>query len=223
MIQSWFYHHKTGKRVYINMPDDVWPNKFRDFAQTITRNHEKITDHFGINEAAKEVGVKYETAKRYLEILEDHDIIKHSPTLKEDSYILACTPEEEVRANRESNSSQLAAGAFAKVKRVAQNLPRIAARTRELQRRKEIFSKRFWFFGDVPPPPPPFPLVSPDSAMKLMFPEKSDGDKTGRKKMENEEGLEKMKRELNERYKKLRREKEIRRELTEEFERLANL
>jgi hypothetical protein len=122
----WFYHYKMEKRVYIKIPDDVWPDKFKQFAETVTRYHEKITDHFGVNQVAKEVVVKYETAKRYLEILKDYGIVKHSPTLREDSYILACTPEEEAQAERESNASQLAARAFTIAKRVAWNRPLVA-------------------------------------------------------------------------------------------------
>lgn len=186
MSRIWFYHYKMRKRVYVEI-GDVWPNKFKSFAEIITIHHEKITDHFGINQAAKEAGIEYETAKGYLKVLEEHGIIKHSPTLKEDSYILACTPEEEVRAKRESNSSQLAAGVFTKVKQIAQKRPYIAARARELQRIKEIFNERF------------------GAKRRINRPIcESDEDKMdSRREVENEKGLNEMRRELREKYEKL--------------------
>lgn len=218
MPRIWFYHYKMRKRVYVEI-EDVWPNKFKRFAEIITIHYEKITDHFGINQAAKEAGIEYETAKGYLKVLAKYGIIKRSPTLKEDSYILACTPEEEIQAKRESNSSQLAAGAFTKVKQKAQDWPLIAACARELQRIKERFGAKRRINRPIC---------------------ESDGNKMdSRREVENEEGLNEMRRELREKYeilqykshkgkgeacvpRKITSRDEMRREIREKFEELKS-
>lgn len=123
MIKVWFYHYKLRKRVYVTIPSDVWPKKFKEFAQTLTRCHDKIIDSFTIKVVAEETGVKYDTAEKYLEILEEQGVVKRHPTLLENSYILACTPEEEFLATRVSTASLLAARRFKRIYKLANRFP----------------------------------------------------------------------------------------------------
>lgn len=117
MTQVWFYHHKIKKRVYVTILGDIWPKKFREFAEVITKLHEKITDTFSVYNAAQETGIEYETAKRYLEILTNANVVKLKHSVSENSYILTCTLPEEKLAEREIEESQIAAGSFHFTKR----------------------------------------------------------------------------------------------------------
>ena len=104
---TWIYHPKLKRRVWVDFTgEDVRPKHFREFAERVLCQFDKIFDPFNVEEARKVGGVgNWETAKEYLEIMERNRLLKPVSTEPKPAYIVSCTPQEELLALVESVGS----------------------------------------------------------------------------------------------------------------------
>ena len=111
MPQIWIYHPHLNKRVWIDLPPNIKPNKFKQFAQTLLNNFKKL-EQFSIKEAMELTNVKYETTKKYLEIMNENELIKPIKAQPEKEWIISCNPKEDLISSIISIGSELAARSF---------------------------------------------------------------------------------------------------------------
>jgi len=135
----YIWHAKLKKKVLIKLKTqqevvDVRVEEFKNFAERVLEKFDKITVSFTVEDAMKagfsvesarkvgEVG-RWDTAKTYLEILAFNGLLKPVAGPPYPAYILACTPEEEIKAQWKSSGSLLAARGYAFVERWSKRRP----------------------------------------------------------------------------------------------------
>jgi len=71
MPKIWVSIPELNKRVWLHIPDDVWPKKFKNFVKKIFA----FNKPFSIRSAARVTGTTRETAAKYICIMEKNGLL----------------------------------------------------------------------------------------------------------------------------------------------------
>jgi len=69
--KTWIYHPELKQRLWLSVEDNIWPKKFRLFAEKILG----LDGTISIRRAAKEADVHRKTAGKYLKIMEQTNLL----------------------------------------------------------------------------------------------------------------------------------------------------